>query len=133
MTTSLLNTGGSVQWPNRIGSGHVSHRTPQKWFNPADFVAPPSFVFGNSGRNILYGPGTKQFDFSLFKNVAFNRDASRYIQFRVEAFNAFNTPQFNSPNANIGNPAAGTITSAGTPILFQRTSRQVQLAAKLYW
>jgi Carboxypeptidase regulatory-like domain len=133
MTTSLLNTGGSAQWPNRIGTGLVSSRTPQKWFNTADFVAPPSYVFGNSGRNILYGPGTRQFDFSLFKNVAFNRDASRYIQFRVEAFNAFNTPQFNNPNASIGSPAAGTITSAGTPILFQRTSRQVQLAAKLYW
>jgi hypothetical protein len=33
----------------------------------------------------------------------------------------------------IGNAAAGTITSAGAPLLFQRTSRQIQLALKLYW
>ena len=33
----------------------------------------------------------------------------------------------------IGNQAAGTITSAGAPLLYQRTSRQIQLALKLYW
>jgi hypothetical protein len=69
----------------------------------------------------------------MFKNVNFNHDGSRYFQFRAETFNVFNTPQFNSPNANIGNAAAGTITSAGNSILFQRTSRQIQLAGKIYW
>ena len=38
-----------------------------------------------------------------------------------------------NPNAQIGNPAAGTITSAGSPLLYQRTSRQIQLALKLYF
>ncbi|HEV2273001.1 MAG TPA: carboxypeptidase regulatory-like domain-containing protein [Acidobacteriaceae bacterium] len=138
MVTSLLNNGSGSQWPNRIGSGKVANPTPKEWFNPADFVSPgnytaPNHGFGNSGRNILFGPGTRQFDFSLFKNVAFNRDSSRYIQFRAEAFNTFNTPQFNNPDTQIGNPAAGTISSAGAPLLFQRTSREIQLAAKLYW
>ena len=133
MTTSLLNTGGSTQWPNRIGSGHIANQSPTHWFNTADFVSPPEYVFGDSGRNILYGPGTKQVDVSLFKNVNFKRDGSVFFQFRAETFNVFNTPQFNSPNATIGNAAAGTITSAGNPILFQRTSRQIQLAGKLYW
>jgi hypothetical protein len=99
----------------------------------ADFVSPGQYNFGNSGRNIIYGPGTKQVDVSLFKNVNFNRDGSRYVQFRAETFNVFNTPQFNNPKASIGNAAAGTITSAGNPILFQRTSRQIQLAGKIYW
>ena len=58
---------------------------------------------------------------------------ARHLQFRAEAFNVLNTPQFNNPNAQIGNPAAGTITSAGAPLLFQRTSRQIQLALKLYF
>jgi hypothetical protein len=133
MTTSLLNTGGSTQWPNRVGIGTLSNRGPTHWFNTADFVSPGNYIFGNSGRNILYGPGTKQVDVSMFKNVNFSRDGSRYFQFRAETFNVFNTPQFNSPNANIGNAAAGTITSAGNPILFQRTSRQIQLAGKIYW
>ncbi len=141
MATSLLNSGSVTQWPNRIGSGRLANPTVNAWFNVADFVSPgnynaPNHGYGNSGRNILYGPGTKQFDFSLFKNVAINRDGSRYIQLRVETFNTFNTPQFNNPTGTslqIGNISAGTITSAGAPLLFQRTSREVQLAAKLYW
>jgi hypothetical protein len=133
MVSSQLNSGSTVQWPNRIGSGAVSNPTINAWFNVADFQSPGSYVFGNSGRNILFGPGTTQFDLSLFKNVAFNESGSRHLQFRAEAFNALNTPQFNNPNAQIGNTAAGTITSAGAPLLYQRTSRQLQLALKLYF
>jgi hypothetical protein len=139
MATSNLNSGSVVQWPDRIGSGKLANPTVRQWFNPAAFQAPKQYVYGDSGRNILYGPGTKQFDFSLFKNVTFNRDGSRYIQFRMETFNTFNTPQFNNPTGTAlqittnGTGNAGAITSAGAPLLFQRTSREIQLAAKLYW
>lgn len=133
MLSSLLNSGNAGQWPNRIGSGHVANPNIHAWFNAADFVSPGNYVFGNSGRNILFGPGTKQFDLSLFKDIPFNESASRRLQFRAEAFNVLNTPQFNNPNAQIGNAAVATITSAGAPLLFQRTSREIQLALKLYW
>jgi hypothetical protein len=133
MTTSQLNTGGSVQYPNRIGSGKLSNPTPAAWFNVADFTAPGLYTFGNSGRNILYGPGTKEVDASVFKNFALSSDGTKRLQLRVEAFNVFNTPQFNNPVATIGSSAAGTINSAGTPTLFQRTSREMQFAGKFYW
>jgi hypothetical protein len=133
MATSLLNAGSGVQWPNRIGSGKLAKRTISEWFNTADFVSPGQYKFGDSGRNILYGPGTKQFDASLFKDLVFSSDGSRRLQFRAESFNLFNTPQFNNPNSSIGTAAAGTISSAGAPVLFQRTSREIQLALKLYW
>lgn len=133
MSTSLLNSGSVTQWPNRIGSGKAANRTINTWFNTADFVSPGSYIYGNSGRNILFGPGTKQFDFSLFKDVRFDENGARRLQLRAEAFNAFNTPQFNNPNSSIGNAAAGTITSAGSPLLFQRASREIQIAAKLYF
>ncbi|WP_213806625.1 carboxypeptidase-like regulatory domain-containing protein [Granulicella sp. dw_53] len=133
MATSNLNNGTGVQYPNRIGSGKLANRNPLAWFNTADFVAPPAFTFGNSGRNILYGPGTKQFDVSIFKTVHLNESATHYLQFRAEAFNVFNIPQFNNPNAQIGGVNAGKISSAGQPVLFQRTSREIQLAAKLYF
>jgi hypothetical protein len=133
MVTSLLNSGSTVQWPNRIGSGRLENPTINAWFNTADFVSPGNYTFGNSGRNILFGPGTRQFDVSLFKSIVFNEGGTRRLQFRAETFNILNTPQFNNPNAQIGNQAAGTITSAGAPLLYQRTSRQIQLALKLYW
>jgi hypothetical protein len=122
-----------VQWPNRIGSGKVSNPTAKQWFNTADFVSPGQYTFGNSGRNILVGPGTKQVDASLFKDFPLSSAENRSLQFRAEIFNVLNTPQFNNPNASIGNAAAGTITAAGQPALFQRTSREIQLALKLYW
>ena len=58
---------------------------------------------------------------------------SRRLEFRAEAFNAFNTPQFNNPNASIGFTGVARITSAGSPTVYQRTSRQIQLALKLYF
>jgi len=47
------------------------------------------------------------------------------VQFRAEAFNLFNTPQFGLPGASIGNPAAPVISSiVGNP-------RNLQLALRL--
>ncbi len=133
MQSSLLNAGSGVQWPNRIASGKLDNPTIARWFDPTAFVSPGQYVYGNSGRNILVGPRTTQFDLSLFKSFAFSADQVRRLQFRAEAFNLANTPQFNNPNAQIGNLSQGQITSAGQPPLFQRTSREIQLALKLYW
>lgn len=132
MAASNLNNGTGVQYPNRIGSG-VGNKSVLAYFNVNDFAAPAQYQYGNSGRNILYGPGTDQFDVSLFKSIHFNEAATRYLQLRAEAFNVFNHPQFNNPNAQIGGSTAGRITSAGQPVLFQRTSREIQLAAKFYF
>jgi hypothetical protein len=44
-----------------------------------------------------------------------------------------NTPQFNNPAATIGAAGVGTITSAGSPITYQRAQRQIQLALKSYF
>lgn len=48
------------------------------------------------------------------------------LQFRGEMFNAFNTPQFRTPNTTFGNPAFGAISNA-------RPGRTAQLGLKLYF
>jgi len=133
MQTSTLNTGSGSQFPNRVGSGVLpaGERTIERWFDVTAFVAPPQFTFGNSGRNILYGPGTKQIDMSLFKSFAMGE--GRRVELRGETFNVFNTPQFNNPSNSIGFAGAARITSAGSPTVYQRTSRQIQIALKLYF
>jgi hypothetical protein len=131
-----LNTlnGSGLQRPDRIGSGLLATgRNPSRWFDAAAFRTPAPFTFGNSGRNILSGPAQVNFDLSLFKNFPFSRDNRRYVQFRGEVFNAFNTPQFNNPNATIGDPGVGRITSAGFSNTFVGANRQIQLALKLYF
>jgi hypothetical protein len=132
MATSTLNAGSATQWPNRIGSGVLSDPSVNMWFNTSAFVAPPAYTYGNNGRNVIFGPGTKQVDFSAFKNFSLGSEA-RKLQLRAEAFNVLNTPQFDNPNASIGNAAAGIISAAGSPPIYQRTSREIQLALKLYW
>lgn len=111
------------------GSLPPGKRTLHEWFNTAAFAVPAAGTWGNSGRNILEGPGTKSVDFSIFKDTHLTE--SKVLQLRAEAFNLANTPQFNLPAATAGTAAIGTISSAGSDITFQRTERQVQFAAKI--
>jgi hypothetical protein len=122
LNAATVNTGGGSR-PDRIGSGKLDNPDPSRWFDTSAFATPAQFTYGNAGRNILYGPGRVNFDFSLFKD--FRITESVKIQFRTEFFNLFNTPQFDLPNATIGSGPAGTITSiVGIP-------RQIQFGLKL--
>jgi hypothetical protein len=135
--SSSINTlnGSGSQRPNRIGEGSLpaDQQNLQRWFDVTAFTTPAQFQFGNSGVNILRGPGTKVVDYSMFKNFYFSADHRRSLQFRGEMFNLLNTPQFNNPNASIGGTGVGTISTAGSKPTFQRTSRNIQFALKLYF
>lgn len=109
---SALGTG--VQRPNATGvspvmPGSVVSRL-SDYINPAAFSAAPAYTFGDVARTIPYrGPGTANWDMSLFKDFNFMERVK--AEFRAEALNAFNTPQFPNPNTKFGSPAFGTITS----------------------
>lgn len=120
-----------AQLASGVGNGSLpsDQRTRAKWFNTAAFSPAPAGQWGNSGRNILQGPGTKTVDFSFFKNTRIAE--SKNLQIRAEFFNLFNTPQFNNPGATAGTSSLGIITSAGSEPTFQRIERQIQLAAKI--
>jgi hypothetical protein len=123
--TVFLNQGvnnGAPSWPNRIGDGRLDDPTVDLWFDTADFVAPPPNTYGDSGRGILYAPGHVNFDTSLSKR--FSLFGQTNAEFRWDAFNLFNHPGFGFPNANIGSPTAGRITSTVVD------NRSMQLALK---
>ncbi|BCS35576.1 hypothetical protein TBR22_A48100 [Luteitalea sp. TBR-22] len=101
---------GAPSWPNRVGSGKLDDPTVDLWFNPADFVAPAPNTYGDVGRGVLYSPGHLNVDLSLTKRV-FLFGGRTNAQVRVEAFNLFNNPGFGFPNASIGSPTVGRITS----------------------
>ena len=64
--------------------------------------------FGNSARRVARGPGSKNADVSIFKNINFTE---RYmLQFRAEFFNFTNTPTFFLPAAS-----SPTLTCIGPP------------------
>jgi len=113
-------------------TGPVIEGTPNQWFNPAAFLAPPATngFYGNLGRDTLIGPGLATWDFSLLKDTRLNEKLR--LQFRAEFFNILNRANFNTPNAVVFtptgvSPTAGLITSTST------TSRQIQFGLKLLW
>jgi hypothetical protein len=119
--TSRTNTGGGDR-PDRVADGHLDNPTIQKFFDTTAFVPQALYVPGNSGPFILYGPGQKHVDVSLFKNFAPTEKVR--VQFRAESYNITNTPSFSNPNSALGNANFGRITSTlGTP-------RQLQFALK---
>ncbi|MBV9036774.1 MAG: TonB-dependent receptor [Acidobacteriaceae bacterium] len=109
---SILGTG--VQRPNATGispevSGTVESRL-NGYINPAAFASAASYTYGNLARTIPYrGPGMKNWDISLFKNFAITERFN--AEFRAEALNAFNSPQFPNPNTKFGSSSFGTITN----------------------
>ena len=128
LATAVSNAGGSR--PDRLGSGELeSGRDPVRWFDTsfntpgAAWATPRQYTYGNGGRNILRGPGRSDVAFSVFKEFSARE---RYkVQLRGEFFNLFNHPQFDLPNASIGNPNAGRISATvGTP-------RDIQLSLRL--
>jgi hypothetical protein len=127
MAASNLNNGGAYQLPNRLCEGSLpkDQRTIQRYFDTSCFVAPPQFTYGNSGINILRGPGLATVDFAVHKNVALWSETSR-LQLRMEAFNVFNNANFRLPNFSIGVPAGGTINNTITGF-----GRQIQMVAKI--
>jgi hypothetical protein len=126
LSTDPSNTGTTAH-PNRIADGNLpsDQRSASHWFDTTAFTVPTCACFGNSGRDILRGPGFVDLDFSVVRNFMI-REHIR-LQFRAESFNMLNHPNLGLPNYTIGNPAVGTITSTINP------ERQNQLALKLYF
>ena len=125
----IPNNDGSLagSWrPNRIAKGTVAHPTISEWFDPSAFEVPAANTFGDSGRDILYGPHWNNVNGALLKNFAIPRLGEKSkLQFKAEASNMFNHPNFGLPNAGIGSgPAVGTISSAAS-------ARTMQLGASL--
>ncbi len=103
-----------------------------EWFNTAAFTANgpgvaggigPGGADGNVSRNSLYGPGFKDVDMGLFRNIKFERGV--VFQLRGEATNIFNLVSLSNPTASLASGNYGKITSAAG------TQRILQVGARL--
>jgi outer membrane receptor protein involved in Fe transport len=110
-----LNAAGQTQTANQIlptVAIYGGHDAQDPYFNTAAFAAPTGAVLGNSGRDILRGPGT----FNLDANVSriFSIMEKLKLQIAGEAFNLTNTPAFSNPGSAYTAPTvngSGQITS----------------------
>ena len=141
-----INTAGEQQMANLVGGYRVLHHigTGHQWFDPAAFAQPAGCpktgscpleygnTVGNVGRNAYYGPGYIQDNVSLFKTFKIRENVG--FEFRTDAFQLSNTPQFNSPNATVGSKTFGQVTStigSGTGINGIGGGRSIQFAGTL--
>lgn len=84
---------------------------------------------GNEGRNTIIGPSFVDTDFSLIKVTKITERIGS--EFRAEAFDIFNHPNFGDPNLNFGSATFGDITSTRFPTGDFGSSRQLQFALKI--
>ena len=78
---------------------------------------------GTAGRNIVEGPGYRNVDLGLYRDVHFH--GATVLQVRAEATNVFNFVNLNNPGLGLNAPATfGKIRSA-------RDMRRIQLGARL--
>jgi hypothetical protein len=116
---------GSRYYPrfNRICDGNLpdDQQTVERFFDTSCFVPAPDGRFGNSGRNVVFGPGYKSVDFSVFKN--FQVTEGLRIQFRTELFNAFNFSNYLTPGVREGG-TFGLITA-------ERDAREIQFGLRI--
>ena len=107
---------------------YLPNPSPLGYLNPAAFTRQAT-GFGNAGRNILTAPGFEDIDFSIAKTTTIKERAA--LQFRAEAFNLFNHPNFGQPTNNLASSAFGQILATRTPRGDLGSSRQLQLGLKL--
>ncbi len=118
------NTGGTYgnDRPNVVGDPNNGPKTADQWFNTAAFAIPARYTFGNSGRNVIRGPGFFSADASLLRK--FRLTDRLALQLEAQAFNLFNKTNFNLPEHFADEPSTfGKIFSARAPRQFQLTGR----------
>lgn len=125
---SNTNTFGGV--PDRIADGNLpsDQRSINQWFDTAAFIVPPKGRFGNSGINILEGPGQQVHHLSV--NKRFPLGDRFNLDFFSRMTNLFNHPSFAIPRTDIvaANPGRITGTSGSAA-----GARSIQLELRLLW
>ena len=110
-----------------VGDPELDHGRPmeqviENWFNVAAFAVPAVGTDGSSGRNIIDGPGYRNVDLGIFRDIPLK--GRSMFQFRVEATNVFNIVNLMNPGLTLNAPATfGKIRSA-------RNMRQIQLGLR---
>jgi len=153
LSSDYTNTDSGAPRPDIIGNPYdfsnatsvgcpSNKQTIACWYNPAAFAIPAlapgqtfAHEYGDARRGSLRGPAEYNLDASLFKNFSLTENSK--LQFRVEAFNLFNTAEFGLPYTAVDQ--TGSPASSGTPLVRSlsgsitstvHASREIQLALK---
>jgi len=116
--------------PLQRATGSTDELLNQFFANPDVATVPAPDTLGTAPRMLpnIRRPGTNTASLSLFKEIPLNkmREGAR-LEFRAEAFNGLNHPQFCGPDTTVGGANFGKTFSQCN------SAREAQLALKLYW
>ena len=112
--TPGLSTGvnGLAIRPNQVKPVRLL-RTKAEWFDTTSFVAPANGFYGNAAPSTIRGPREISFNIAGYKTFPIYERVN--LQFRAEAFNFLNHPNFGSIDPNVGSGTYGQITSSLDP------------------
>jgi hypothetical protein len=106
-------------YPNVLRNAQVGiKKSINEWYDPTAYSIAPNATFGDSRRNSLRAPGIDTANLSMGKTFHFTEGVG--LQFRADASNVFNHPDFGAPDGNFNDPVnpdpyrpsgAGTISS----------------------
>jgi hypothetical protein len=128
-TDVARGTNGTLR-PDLVPGQSVSIANPSiaQWFNVNAFVAPgpctpadPHLCYGNARRNSIIGPGSLLFDMAFTKTIPLKE--SRVLEFRAQASNIFNHPNYTTIDTSLNSPTFGRVTGVGS-------MRQITLTAR---
>lgn len=119
------NNGNQNQRPDLVPGQHITlgHRTLSEWFNTTAFTEAVGH-YGSAPRNPLSGTANEPVTLAVERVFPLPSEKAS-LDFRAEAFNAFNHPQFSSPGTVQGSSNFGQITSTNSD------NRDLQLVLKL--
>ena len=129
---------GGYDRPNVTGvNPYLDNATPSRYWNLNAFVEASPGQFGNAGRNSIMGPGIIGFDSEVHKEFRMPYKEGHVLQFRFEAFNVLNHPNWGMPTLNIlsgaaqpGMPATAAHQNFGVVSSTSTAMRQLQLGLK---
>jgi hypothetical protein len=114
------NNSGSQQYEDRADlvagqSLNARRGSRSNWlnsyFNTNAFTANAPGTFGDSGKNLMFGPPVFTADAAVMKNWTLVEGIR--LQFRWEAFNVLNHPSFGTPDTGLTDGTFGKITGIG--------------------
>jgi hypothetical protein len=118
----LTNDRADIIGDPKLDSGRPREELIEAWFNVAAFAQPAIGLDGTAARSIIEGPGYKNIDLGLFRDVRL--PGRTMFQFRLEATNVFNIVNLSNPGTGLNASATfGKIRSA-------REMRRIQLGAR---
>jgi hypothetical protein len=137
---NLDSCGGAGQFWNMNGDPTTLHQfayngssDPAQWFATTNsdgtpiFTPPAAGTFMNQRdvRNAIHNPGFQNWNIGLFKRFAINERTG--FQFRAEAFDAFNHPNWSGANFDPQSASFGEVTSKTGDV------RNLQLSLRYYF